>query len=86
MPRNNDLPGGMTKAQATGQGLLKKSYGPDDDTVDEQLNALQQRGFKLAAKVKAMNPNPNQSGLQTMAPPQQASKVPMAAMQLKGKR
>lgn len=81
---NKDLPQGMDKSQATGQGLLKQNFGPDDDSVGEQLNALQQRGFKLAAKVRAMSINPDVPQDQTSIKPTQATVLPFAAMKLKG--
>jgi len=81
MPSKKEL---LPQSMDKGQGLLGKSYGPDDDTVGEQLNALQVRGQKLAAKVAAMNPNPS---VPSQVPlPQRQNLMPLAALKLKGKR
>lgn len=64
-------------------GLLKDNYGPNSTRADEQMNALQKRGFNLAAKAKAMSNPPIVPGI---TPPPQASAVPVAMNLLKGAR
>lgn len=77
MPRNNRIPTNMG-----GMGLLKTNYGPNDTSVDDQLNALQKRGNDLAAKVKASQPNASVSGLQAQVP-QVANAIPAAPLGVK---
>lgn len=54
-----------------GQGLISRNYGDDFSSSDEQLNALEARGAKLAAKVKLMSPNPSVENLISPSMPQQ---------------